>query len=96
VVILEKGRCVKAGPLAEVTARATRVRIRLQAVVTLPVLPGIAFGWEGTELVATAESGGIAELNARVLPALVAAGAAILEVRQGDTLESTYLASKRG
>ena len=100
VVFLDAGKCVKAGALADVTGRATRIRVRLEAPIPLEglaaVLPGVTLAWDGVELVVTTESGGIAELNARALPALVAAGARILEVRQGDTLESTYLASKRG
>ena len=98
VVFLDRGRCVRAGTIDEVTARGAVVRILLEAPVATEslaaALPGATLTWEGTTLVIAAPAGSPAELNAIALPALLAAGARILEVRQGHSLEATYMAGR--
>jgi ABC-2 type transport system ATP-binding protein len=95
VVFLEHGRCVKSGSLADVTRRGAMIRVLLEARIALEPLaaslPGIATTWEENTLVLTSASGDAAALNARALPALIAGGARILEVRRGQSLEAVYM-----
>ena len=96
VVFLERGRCVKQGPIAEVTGRGARVRIALEkkVEVDLAALPGLELRWDGDTAIISADGHDAASLNAAVLPLLLAAGARILEVRSGESLEAAYLTSR--
>lgn len=91
VVFLEKGKCVRAGSLAEVTKRAAMVRIALESRIAFDAPAGTVIDWEGSTLVVTGDVASAADLNARVLPLLIAAGARIVEVRPGQSLEAVYL-----
>ncbi len=94
VIFLERGKCVRQGPIAEVTQRGARVRITLEARVDADLaaaVPGLVVRWEDAMLVLTAPGRDAASVNAAVLPVLLAAGARILEVRLGETLEAAYM-----
>ena len=99
VVFMERGRCVAQGLLAEVTGRSRQVVIRLgqpaAAWVTVVEAAGLRAVADGEQLVVSGDAAlGTAELNARVLPALLAAGARIEEVQAGRSLEATWMASR--
>ena len=94
VIFLERGKCVRQGPIAEVTQRGARVRITLETRVDADLaaaVPGLVVRWEDAMLVLTAPGRDAASVNAAVLPVLLAAGARILEVRLGETLEAAYM-----
>lgn len=94
VIFLERGKCVRQGPIAEVTQRGARVRITLEARVDADLaaaVPGLVVRWEDAMVVLTAPGRDAASVNAAVLPVLLAAGARILEVRLGETLEAAYM-----
>ena len=99
VIFLEAGRCVKAGSLQEVTRVGAVVRIALAARVPLDAitsaLPGARIDWEApATLVIAAEGHDVGSLNALALPALLGAGARVLEVRSGRSLEEAYLQAR--
>jgi ABC-2 type transport system ATP-binding protein len=91
VIFVEEGRCTKAGSVAALAKRGERVRVRLAAFPDLEALaaalPGFRFAREGEELVADGPTGaGLVGMNGALLPALIEAGAEILEVRAGERL----------
>lgn len=99
VAFLEGGRCVKSGPLKELTQHAGLVRVRLAAPIELVVLGGLLDGREAVVvdnelryLLRPEED--IAETQATLIPALIERGLRILEIRLGESLEATYLTSK--
>jgi ABC-2 type transport system ATP-binding protein len=98
IAFLERGRCVKSGTIAEVTRRGVLLRVSVEAPVDLAavaaLLPDVVLRSEGSTILVTAAGADAASLNARVLPALLSAGARILEVRQGESLESAYLETR--
>jgi len=100
VAFIEAGRCVKSGPVDAVTGRRAVVRVRLAAPMialadVADVLAGRAPRIEDDELVYTLAPGeDPAAVNAALLPALIAKGARVLELRLGGTLESAYLESR--
>jgi len=97
VVFLERGACVRQGTIAEVTQRGARVRVVCESRVEADldrVLPGATFVWEGPVLVVSAPRGDAASINAAILPRLLAAGARIVEVKPGDSLESAWLGAR--
>lgn len=85
VAILQNGVCLQSGSIEDITGRATEVRIRFAG--TLP--PGIDGRVEDGWLVLGGED--VVAINARVLPKLLEAGVGILEVRQGRSLELSYM-----
>lgn len=89
VAVMQAGRCVRFGSLAELTERKGEVRIRVRGET--PPIEGAER--DGEWLVVRGEEP--AALNARVLPLLLAAEVDILEVRQGRSLESSYLDMER-
>ena len=89
IVFLHAGRCTRSGSLSDLTERRGEVRIRVLGET--PEIEGAQR--EGDWLVVRGEDP--AALNARVLPLLLQAGVGILEVRQGRSLESSYLDMKR-
>lgn len=91
VAFIQRGRCTKTGSLESVTARSTEMRYLLESPVDLDVPAGIALGWEGNVLVARSETLAPTAINERLLTALLARGARIIEVRQGRSLEAAYL-----
>lgn len=103
VVFMEKGRTVAQGPLAEVTGRSRQVIVRLapgsdtSALVPALVAAGLQATADGDQLVVSGDAGlGTADLNSRMLPVLLAAGARIEEVQAGRSLEATWMASREG
>ncbi len=97
VAFVEAGRCVRAGTLESL--RVPEVRIRLAAPLDPEVLEALM---EGREYTSSDEaltyrlqaSESAADVAPEILAALTSAGARILEVRVGGTLEETYLASR--
>ncbi|MFT5684271.1 MAG: ABC-2 type transport system ATP-binding protein [Myxococcota bacterium] len=99
VILMERGRCIRQGPMSEVTGRGTLIRVHTAGAVPLAeiqaALPELTIGQEGDELVIRAEGAVSAgALNARVLPVLLSAQVAILEVHQGTSLEAAFLADR--
>ena len=100
VAFLEAGVCVASGPVDEITKRAGRVRVRLAGAregdAPELALEGRELSRDGEWLVVTLREGeSPAEGNAEILPALIAQGAEVLEVRHGESLEDTYMAARR-
>jgi len=106
VVFMEDGRAVRSGAMSEVTGRGDFVRIVLEsdphaaAEALRGALDGdgLVIEVEGEALVVRANGSapaaagdGIADLNARVLRALLDSGARIAEVRRGHSLEAAYM-----
>jgi ABC-type multidrug transport system ATPase subunit len=96
VVFIEAGRAIKSGSLALVTGRSRVVRFSLAAQVEQTALaarlPDLALSLDGALLeLEVPEGGDVAELNRRVLRALLEIGASVLEIRLGHSLEEAYL-----
>ncbi|RME28761.1 MAG: ABC transporter ATP-binding protein [Deltaproteobacteria bacterium] len=101
VIFMERGRCTAAGSMAELTGRSRQVIVELEPGLDAPALvpslqgAGLRAQVDGTRLVVTGPTGeGTAALNARLLPVLLAAGAPIVEVQAGRSLEATWMASR--
>ena len=99
VAFLEAGRCVLNGPVEEVTRRGGVVRVRLSEPLGLALFEELLEGrsprMEGDLLSYTIDAEeDPAEVQRRLLPALIAKGAGILEVRFGESLEAAYMASR--
>jgi ABC-type multidrug transport system ATPase subunit len=101
VAFIEAGKCVRSGAVAEVTRRGAVVRVRLaEPVIELSAVEDLLAGrearMEGAELVyALAPGEEPAAVQSDILPALIAKGARVLEVRLGDSLEAAYMESRR-
>lgn len=100
VVFLEAGRCVRSGSIATVTRRGTLLRITLEraidAAAIFSSLSTFTYRWDDATLTVEAPSDwSPASVNAQLLPALIQAGAKILEVHCGQSLEEAYLANKQ-
>ncbi len=93
VVFLEAGRCVWSGALDEVTGAGARVQILFAEAVSPIRLPvEVTCDWQPQSLaISIPPDRSVAEVNAAVLPALLAAGMPIAEVRRGQSLEASYL-----
>jgi ABC-type multidrug transport system ATPase subunit len=96
VIFLSEGRCTRQGPLAEVARRRSLVRVRCAVLPDLgelaAALPELSLEREGDALrISSSEGLEPAEINARVLPALLRRGAGILEVAAGEGLEAAWL-----
>ncbi|MEC7947343.1 MAG: ABC transporter ATP-binding protein [Myxococcota bacterium] len=103
VILVEDGRCVRQGPMSEITGRGALLRVTVGS--TPPVdaisdaLPGLRIRLApstdpsgGELLIESGRGTSTGELNARVLPVLLEAGVVILEVHQGHSLEAALLA----
>ncbi len=103
VIFMEKGRVVRAGSLSEVTGRQTEIRLifarpevtpQAEAIVRA-TLPGASARASGDAVLVEAPPGLDAPaLNAALLPALLAAGLPLLEVRSGRSLEERYMEAR--
>jgi ABC-type multidrug transport system ATPase subunit len=98
-VILHAGRAIRQGSMQAITGADTRVRVTLTRPPDLEALGSrlerTSLSWQAPELVAQSSGGESVEaLNARLLAALLAQGAGILELSAGDSLEATYLATR--
>jgi ABC-2 type transport system ATP-binding protein len=91
VAFIQRGRCHKSGSLESVTQRGTEMRFLLEAPVEVDEPAGIGVEWQGNVLTARSHSLAASEINQRMLRALLAKGARIIEVRQGRSLEAAYL-----
>jgi ABC-type multidrug transport system ATPase subunit len=100
VVLIREGRCVGAGPVAELTDRGCRARWTLGPGVdaalldTLRGLPGQRFDWEEPTL--TQRAGSEAELDAaslQVATLLARWAVPIRGLSRGTTLEESFLAT---
>ena len=99
VVLMELGRCVRAGPMSEVTARRALVRVRFQGELPLERLrsrlPGARLRVQGEELVITAQDAtSSAAINRLALPVLFDANVDVFEVIRGQSLEAAFLAEQ--
>ncbi len=99
VAFIEGGRVVRSGPTDELMGRARLVSVRLGAPIALDALGAILDGRaptiEGEWLTYALRDGEEpAEAHAALVPALVGAGARVLEIRLGKSLEAAYLASR--
>jgi ABC-type multidrug transport system ATPase subunit len=88
VVFIDRGRCVRAGPMVEVTGRDREVTVRLAP----PFPPG------RDELVRLVVEPGQdpAEGTTQLLRTLLDEGAKVVEVRRGESLERRYFAAEEG
>jgi ABC-2 type transport system ATP-binding protein len=99
VVMMDRGRCVRQGPIGEVTGRHELVEWELAGEAPLAALqaalPDHEFSVEGALLRQGAPAG--ADLDAAsvdVMRVLVGAGVALREVRRGVGLERRFLADQ--
>lgn len=101
VVFMEKGKVTKDGALSDVTRRSEQVAVRIEGDVPDLVeakakLPQLEISVRKNIIVAQARHTSSAQdINAALLPVLLQAGAAIVEVRTGESLEEAYLQTKR-
>jgi ABC-type multidrug transport system ATPase subunit len=99
VVMIDGGRCVRQGTLAEVTATDNTVRYTLSTVPDLEQLQlelqACTLQWSPPLLTVIAPtSQSIEETNRLCLPVLLQAGAGIVGVQAGGSLEQSYLQTK--
>jgi ABC-2 type transport system ATP-binding protein len=100
VVFLERGRCVRAGPLAELTERQGLVRVEVTGAIDLSALrarlPGLQLELHGA-LLSAQGPGGLPpeEINRRLLPALIEAGVGVLGVQVGRGLEEAWMRDRQ-
>lgn len=99
VILMERGRCIRQGPMSAITGRGTLIRIHTAGPVPLAriaaALPGLTIEHASDELIIQAPGAVDAgAINARVLPVLLAEQVAILEVHQGTSLEAAFLADR--
>jgi ABC-2 type transport system ATP-binding protein len=93
VAILRSGRAVRAGSLAELTQVVPRLRYVLERAVDVSLEP-LSATREGNVLFVQGDPGmTAADVNDRALPALLAAGARVIEVRAAQSLEAAYMES---
>ena len=101
VAFLEAGRCVKSAPMAELTRAHAVVRIRLAEPLELsdvaallegrdPAIDGLLLSY------ALHADENAAQVQPELLAALTRAGARILEVKLGETLERAYMQLRGG
>ena len=91
VIFLNAGKCVHSGTLEEITQRALVIQYELVEAITLDIA-GFDLHWEGTQLQVSGESGrDAADINAVVIPAIMAAGGRLIQVRPGRSLEAAYM-----
>ena len=104
VAFVDKGRVAKTVPLESITRGASRVTVTLAAKpadmeALSAAVPGASFAWEeiGRTLVCTfgEDAGGIAAVNRRLLPALLAQ-TDVVSVAPGQSLEQAYLGMRSG
>lgn len=99
VAFLDAGRCVRSGAVEDITRRDRLVRIRLRMPIVFDDLRQALGGRtarveQDVLLVEPGDDEDAAAVNTAVLPALIASGARVLEVRVGESLEAAYMASR--
>lgn len=101
VVFMEKGKTTRDGALADVTRRSEQVAVRVEGDIpdltdAKARLPQLELSVNKNLIVAQARhASSPQEINAVLLPVLLQAGAQIVEVRTGESLEAAYLQTKR-
>jgi ABC-type multidrug transport system ATPase subunit len=98
-IFLDGGRCVRQGPMSEVTGRDTVVRYLLDRRPNIEalgiIMRGCALGFEdGVLTVRAPAERSVVETNADCLRWLLDHGVGILQLTPGESLEAAYLASK--
>jgi ABC-type multidrug transport system ATPase subunit len=97
VAFIEKGRLVRQDTLEKITQRSHRITYTFNGgVFPLPALnaalPDVKWELAGNRATATFPAQQTTEqINAAVLPVLLAAGVGVLEIQRGSDLESEYL-----
>lgn len=94
VVRMAAGRCVQSGPMDQVTQRRSMVRIQIQGDVqaAAALLRDFEPTLQGDELILRCGVGqGPEQLNAQILPILLAAETKLLQIRTGESLEAALL-----
>lgn len=99
VVMIDGGRCVREGTLAEVTATDNTVRYTLSTIPNLEQLQlelqACSLVWTQPVLTVVAPaSQSIEQTNRICLPVLLSSGAGIVGVQAGGSLEQSYLRTK--
>jgi ABC-type multidrug transport system ATPase subunit len=99
-VVIEQGRCVRAGSMQGLLQVDTLVRVTLSSAPDLAALertlPGAQLVFRAPELsVRWREAAPLEQLNARLLRALLEQGVGILSLVPGQSLEESYLAERR-
>lgn len=99
-VILGAGKLVRQGSMQAMTGANTRVRVTLTHAPDLDALRArleqVSIDWQAPELLVESKGGdSLDALNTRLLSALLAQGAGILELNAGDSLEAAYLATRQ-
>jgi ABC-type multidrug transport system ATPase subunit len=99
-VFIEQGRLVRQGPMQSLLESDTLARLTLAGPPDLrrlgEQLPSASFEWN--EPVLSVRSSGAASVsanNAQILGALLAQGVGILSLEAGQSLEASYLATRR-
>jgi ABC-type multidrug transport system ATPase subunit len=100
VVFIQLGQCIQAGSIEEVTQRSLLMRYLVEHPFDLAAvaakLTDLTFQGAGQELIVEAPDGWTAsKINAAVVPHLLEAGAGLLEIRQGQSLEDAYMAGQQ-
>ena len=100
VAFLDAGKCVRAGSVAELRRATGVVSLTLAEPVALDAVAAVLSGRAPTMRGSTLryrlrEGEDAADAHAALIPALVEAGARVMEVRLGETLEEAYMASRR-
>ncbi|MEO8178314.1 MAG: ABC transporter ATP-binding protein [Deltaproteobacteria bacterium] len=99
-VVIEQGRCVRAGSMQGLLQVDTLVRVTVSSPPDLAALqhtlPGAQLEFRAPELsVRWREAAPLEQLNARLLRALLEQGVGILSLVPGQSLEESYLAERR-
>ncbi len=99
LVFIDSGRCVRQGPLDELTSADRVVRYTLSTEPDLSQLsaaiPDCSISWDAPVLtLQSPRSRPTEEINRLCLSALLKSGAGILQVQPGEGLEATYLRAR--
>ncbi len=97
VIFIQRGKCVRAGSIDDVTQRGTSMRYWVERTFDLePLLAkveGLSVRGDGNVLTVVAPDGWTAsKINATVVPYLMEVDAGLIEIRHGQTLEDVYMA----
>jgi len=99
-VFLEKGKCVRQGPMKAITREESVVRYRLDRKPDVSALQAGLFDckvvWEaGTLVIHGPPTRSLVDINTLGLRLLLDAGVGIIEVVAGESLESAYMESRK-
>jgi ABC-2 type transport system ATP-binding protein len=99
VAFMEAGRCVKSGAVHEVMQRGALLRVRSADPIDDEIVRGLLSGHdariEGDALaIRLKPDADPAAAVAQIVPALIAGGVRVVDVRLGESLEAAYMASR--